>query len=88
MNKTKIIILGFLIPIVLIGGGIGTFYIFGYLNYGVVEESYTFYHIPAICAEPEKIRIHTNGRTINIKHNSSSVPYYIKAEVNLKVEGI
>ena len=88
MKNSKFIILGILTPIMMIGGGIGTFYILGYINYGIIQESYTYYHIPAISAEPEKIRIHTNGRSLNIKHNSSSIPYYIKADVNLKAEGM
>jgi hypothetical protein len=81
-----------LILFTIMGGGIGSsivsFYIIGFLNYGVIEESYSFYCTPEIITEPEKIRIDTNGRTINIKHNTSSMPYYMKADANLKVEGM
>jgi len=69
-------------------GGLSSFYIMGFLNYAVIEESYSFYYKPAIRAEPEKIRIITDGRTLNILHNTSSVPYCMKADVNLKAEGI
>ena len=82
----KIFIL--LILFTIIGGGIGSFYLIGFLTYAEIEESYSFYCTPEIITEPEKIRIHTNGRTINIKHNTSSMPYYMKADVNLKVEGM
>ncbi|GAH62897.1 unnamed protein product, partial [marine sediment metagenome] len=62
-----------LILFTIMGGGIGSsivsFYIIGFLNYGVIEESYSFYCTPEIITEPEKIRIDTNGRTLNIKHN-------------------
>lgn len=80
-----------LILIAIIFGGIGTsiglFYYIGFLTYAEVEEFYTFHYSPELVAEPEKISIHTNGRTLNITHNTSSVPYIIRADVNLKVEG-
>ncbi len=82
----KIFIL--LILFTIIGGGIGSFYLIGFLTYAEIEESYSFYCTPEIITEPEKIRIDTNGRTINIKHNTSSMPYYMKADANLKVEGM
>jgi hypothetical protein len=82
----KIFIL--LILFTIIGGGIGSFYLIGFLTYAEIEESYSFYCTPEIITEHEKIRIDTNGRTINIKHNTSSMPYYMKADANLKVEGM
>lgn len=82
----KIFIL--LILFTIIGGGIGSFYLIGFLTYAEIEESYSFYCTPEITTEHEKIRIDTNGRTINIKHNTSSMPYYMKADANLKVEGM
>ena len=81
-----------LILFAIIGGGIGasigSFYLIGFLNYGVIEESYSFYYTPAVIAESEKIRISTDGRTINIRHNTSAMPYSIKADAILKAEGM
>jgi hypothetical protein len=88
MKKAKKIIVRLLILFIIIGGGIGSFYIVGFLNDGEIEESYSFYYKPAIRAEPEKLIIISSTGKINIKYNTSSVPYYIKADVNLKAEGI
>jgi len=91
MKKSKKIILGFLIPVILIGGGMGSFLIIGFLNYAVTEESYSFYYKPAISVEPEIFRLlilSDDPREVIINYNTSSVPYYIKADVNLKAEGI
>ncbi|MFW9999327.1 MAG: hypothetical protein ACFE9Q_13885 [Candidatus Hodarchaeota archaeon] len=87
MRKFIKIILVFLIPIILIGGGIGSLYIIGFLTYAVIEESYTFYYNPIIINEPEKLIISVPGK-INIKCNTTTVPYYIKADVYTKAEGI
>ncbi|GAG03147.1 unnamed protein product, partial [marine sediment metagenome] len=51
----------------------------------------TFYYKPEISTEPEifiLLIISDEPGKINIKLNTSSVPYYIKADVNLKAEGI
>lgn len=86
------IIFRLLILFGIIGVGIGTyiglFLLIGFSTYAEIEEFHSFYYTPAILAELEKIRIHTKGRTINVKPNTSSVPYYIKADVSLKVEGM
>ncbi|MFX1456085.1 MAG: hypothetical protein ACFFDB_11990 [Promethearchaeota archaeon] len=88
MKKSIKIIIILLIPVIIFGGSIGSFYIIGFMNYGVIQESYSFYYNPAIRADPEKIRINTFGATINIKYNQSSVPYYIKADIDFKAEGM
>jgi len=91
MKKSNKIILGFLFPVILIGGGIGSFYIIGFLTYSMIEESYSFYYKPEMSIEPEKFILSIlsdDPGDINIKYNTSSVPYYIKADVNLKAEGI
>ena len=81
-----------LILIAIICGGIGTsiglFYYIGFLTYAEIEEFYTFQYSPELVTEPEEIRISTDGRTLNITHNTSSVPYIIRADANLKVEGM
>ena len=81
-----------LILFAIIGGGIGTynglFYLIGFSTYAEIEEFYSFYYEPELIAEPEKIRIDTNGRSLNINHNESSMPYSIKADANLKAEGM
>ena len=86
------IIYRLLILFTIIGVGIGTyiglFYLIGFSTYGEIEESYSFYYEPEFIAEPEKIRIYTNGRSLNINHNTSSMPYSIKADANLKAEGM
>ena len=83
--------LGFLIAFILIGGGIGAFYIIGFLTYSVIEESYSFYYKPELSVEPEKFILSIfsdDPGEINVKYNTSSVSYYIKTDVNLKAEGI
>lgn len=91
MKKSKKIVLAFLIPVILVGMGIGSFYIMGFLTYSVIEESYSFYYKPEVSVEPEKFILSIfsdDPGDINIKYNTSSVPYYVKADVNLKAEGI
>jgi len=71
-----------------IGISIGLFYLIGFSTYGEIEESFSFYYTPENRTEPEKIRISTDARTINIRYNTSSMPYSIKADAILKVEGM
>ncbi len=90
MEKSKKIILGFLIPIILIGGGIGSFYLIGFLTYAVIEESYSFYYEPEISTEPEIFILNIfsdDPGKVNINYNTSSITHYIKADVDLKAEG-
>ena len=91
MNKSKKIIFGFLIIFILVSGGIGSFYLIGFLTYAVIEESFTFYSKPETSAKPENFILTVfseNTGKINVKYNTSSIPYYIKADVNFKAEGI
>ncbi|MHA2287700.1 MAG: hypothetical protein ACXABG_02815 [Promethearchaeota archaeon] len=91
MKKSNKIIIGVSIPIILIGGGIGSFNLIGFLTYAAIEESYSFYYKPEISVEPEKFVVSIfsdDPREINIEYNTSSVPYFIKTDVYLKAEGI
>lgn len=88
MVKRKFKIILILIPVIIIGVGIGSFYIIGYLNYAEIQELYSFYYKPTVGAEPEELTIQSRLAEINVNYNTSSVSFHIKADVNLEIKGI
>jgi len=81
---------GKLIAIVLaiiIVGGIGTFFLIGFLTQGTIESSGTRYYEPTTASDPEPVVIRTDVGNIDIKYNTSATPFFVKVDYDVKVRG-
>jgi len=82
MGKGKII--GIILAIIVVAG-IGTFFLFGFMTYGKIEDSGTKYYTPASIREIEPVVIRTDVGNIDIQYNTSSTPFLVKIEYEIKV---
>ncbi|MFX1311700.1 MAG: hypothetical protein ACFFHD_03670 [Promethearchaeota archaeon] len=81
---------GKLIAIVLaiiIVGAFGTFFLIGFLTRGTIEESGSRYYESSVASDPEPVVIRTDVGNIDIKYNTTSTPFFIEIDYDVKVSG-
>ncbi|MFW9819459.1 MAG: hypothetical protein ACFFE5_07600 [Candidatus Thorarchaeota archaeon] len=82
LPKVLIIVLS-----LVIGGGIGVFFIVGFATLGTIDESFTFLY-QDVPSSIEELNLDIGIGAVDIKYNTSNTPYIVKIDVDMKLSGL
>ncbi len=82
MPKIIIIVLS-----LVIGGGIGVFFIVGFAMSSTIEESFTFLY-QDVPSSIEELNLDVGIGAIDIRYNTSNTPYIAKIDVDMRISGL